>query len=325
MPLHLLGKKSWNVYNRANIERVRRDEAAAAAREEAEEQRQNEYDAARRLAILRGETPPPPPEPAAPEASRDPAPRGDRAPRSGSERRKRKRHGEDDTDFEMRVARERARDRDDDDDDAAAASARKPQGSSDAPLLDARGHIDLFPADAGAKNADAEREAAAARRALEDQYTMRFTNAAGHGADPRRGPWYAVSGEAPAQKTDAFGKPDARRGDRDAARAVASDPLAMMRRGAAKVREVEAERRAANAERERESRALRKEERRAERRRRREGRENDPDELEGFIHVVMMESLTVIVIDITVTESALATASAVGIGTRTMGPLRNDV
>ncbi|CCF31962.1 hypothetical protein CH063_00727, partial [Colletotrichum higginsianum] len=59
MPLHLLGKKSWNVYNADNIARVRRDEAAAKAKEEAEEQRMQEVDAERRLAILRGEAPPP--------------------------------------------------------------------------------------------------------------------------------------------------------------------------------------------------------------------------------------------------------------------------
>ena len=58
MPLHLLGKKSWNVYNHDNIEAVRRDEAAAAARQEARDQVMQEQDALRRTAILRGETPP---------------------------------------------------------------------------------------------------------------------------------------------------------------------------------------------------------------------------------------------------------------------------
>ena len=58
MPLHLLGKKSWNVYNTDNVERVRRDEADARAREEAAEQLMQEQDAERRIALLRGEEPP---------------------------------------------------------------------------------------------------------------------------------------------------------------------------------------------------------------------------------------------------------------------------
>lgn len=52
---HLLGKKSWNVYNQDNIERVRRDEARAKAAEEEAEHRKKDNDAAERLRILRGE------------------------------------------------------------------------------------------------------------------------------------------------------------------------------------------------------------------------------------------------------------------------------
>ena len=37
MPLHLLSKKSWNVYAPDNIARVKRDQAAAQAREEEED------------------------------------------------------------------------------------------------------------------------------------------------------------------------------------------------------------------------------------------------------------------------------------------------
>ncbi|KAG9717065.1 hypothetical protein KCU60_g9544, partial [Aureobasidium melanogenum] len=55
MVLHLLGKKSWNVYNKDNIDRVRRDEAAAQAREQEAERRMDQEDAARRIAILRNE------------------------------------------------------------------------------------------------------------------------------------------------------------------------------------------------------------------------------------------------------------------------------
>ncbi|KAI1095287.1 hypothetical protein F5B19DRAFT_440874 [Rostrohypoxylon terebratum] len=283
MPLHLLGKKSWNVYNPKNIERVRRDEAAAKEREEAEEQRQQEVDAERRLAILRGEVPPPlpPPEPSAVDDTSSRKRDRDEEPRR--ERKKRKRVGEDDTDFELRLARERA--------NAAPKTSDTLVKRSDAPLVDHRGHIDLFPEERSRvpneKNAEAEQEAAKKKREYEDQYTMRFSNAAGK--DGLTGPWYAkggdmkdiVDGNLEAPSKDVWGNEDPRRKEREAARVVANDPLAMMKRGAAKVREVEKERRQLNEERERELKQLRKEERRKERRRKREGKD-DYDDLEGF-------------------------------------------
>ncbi|KAI0007262.1 hypothetical protein F4779DRAFT_519761 [Xylariaceae sp. FL0662B] len=292
MPLHLLGKKSWNVYNPANIERVRRDEAAAKAREEAEEQRQQDADAARRLALLRGEVPPPlpPPSTAADDvaatavADREKRDRGDEWG-GGQQRKKRKRFGEDDTDFEMRVARERT----------AGGPGVVATPSSDAPLVDRRGHIDLFPREelqppkSQQKNEEAEREAASKRREYEDQYTMRFSNAVGKDGLLAAGPWYAKGGgateagaldEAPGR--DVWGNEDPRRKQREAARVVASDPLAAMKRGAAKMREVERERKLVNEERARELKLLRREERRREKRRRRKGGEDDDVGLEGF-------------------------------------------
>lgn len=310
MPLHLLGKKSWNVYNPANIERVKRDEAEAQARAEAEEKRRQGLEAERRLAILRGEIPPAlPASSPAPELAPD-APVGTHRKREhrdgddpaatfrGGERRKRKRFGEDDTDFEMRVARERT-------DAVSTSTIARPnntsQKTSDAPLVDARGHISLFPEGAGGggaaaaaavpeneKNEDAEREAAAKRREFEDQYTMRFFNATGRDTSATAGPWY-VSGrsrdaaesrvEAPGK--DAWGRDDPKRKARDAARVVAGDPLAMMKSGAAKVRDVERERRVLNEEKERELKQLRKEEKRRGKRRRRH-HHGEIDELEGF-------------------------------------------
>ncbi|KAI1084869.1 hypothetical protein F5B20DRAFT_223445 [Whalleya microplaca] len=294
MPLHLLGKKSWNVYNTANIERVRRDEAAAAAREEAEEQRQQDADAARRLALLRGEEPPPlsPPRPTDDDATRSGSGKRDRDEQwtsRGEPRKRRKRAGEDDTDFEVRLARERVA-------SAAGHSDGAVVKSSDAPLVDSAGHIDLFPQGSSTtkdekraphkheKNAEAEKEAAAKRREFEDQYTMRFANAAGRDKDGlvAGGVWYAKGGEVvdahlDAPGKDVWGNEDPRHKDREAKRVVASDPLAMMKRGAARIREVERERRLVNEEKERELKELRREERR---RRRREGGENDG--LEGF-------------------------------------------
>ncbi|KAK4458432.1 hypothetical protein QBC42DRAFT_276732 [Cladorrhinum samala] len=263
MPLHLLGKKSWNVYNADNVARVRRDEAAAKAKEEAEEQRMQEEDAERRLAILRGEVPPPL-EDAPPEEDLA-RPSKDRLPFEG---RKRKRAGEDDTDFEMRVAKERA--------EAGSRATRDlaPRGG-DSSLVDSKGHITLF-AEAQLppeKNEEAEREAAQKQREYMDQYQMRMANAAGRDGQglTKDGPWYAsADGEASTvvPSKNVFGKDDPQRKLREATRLDASDPLAMMKKAAAKVRELDKERKKLNEERERELEALRKEEKRERRRRR---------------------------------------------------------
>lgn len=263
----MLGKKSWNVYNADNIARVRRDEAQAKAVEEAEEQRMQEVDAARRLAILRGEVPPPiedeKPEVAAIEGTtrelrhRDPATR----------KKPRKRAGEDDTDFELRVAREQS--------NASALSidgSRKQ--SSSAPIVDRGGHIDLFGDERSRahaeKNEEAEKEKAKKKREYEDQYTMRFSNAAGKSGHEK--PWYSASDVANAAivPKDVWGNEDPRRKEREAQRTTASDPLAMMKRGAAQVREVNKERKKFHEERNEDMRQMVKEERRRERRDREE-------------------------------------------------------
>ncbi|OHF02407.1 blastn match against entry EMBL [Colletotrichum orchidophilum] len=254
---HLLGKKSWNVYNADNIARVRRDEAAAKAKEEAEEQRMQEVDAERRLAILRGEDPPPlSPTEEAPED--EPISRDRSAGPHARQRTKRKRAGEDDTDFELRIARERA-------DVVQTANGNLRKSTSSAPIVDATGHIDLFGEERKQgrhlKNEEAEKEAAKKKKELEDQYTMRLSNAAGR--DGLVGPWYAASGSKaelaelePAGK-DAFGNDDPGRKKRDAQRIVASDPLAMMKMGASRVREVKKERQKFEAERQKELEQLR--------------------------------------------------------------------
>ncbi|KAH7249421.1 hypothetical protein B0J15DRAFT_497625 [Fusarium solani] len=263
MPLHLLGKKSWNVYNADNIARVRRDEAAAKAAEEAEEQRMQETDAQRRLAILRGEAPPPI-EDAEPSRADEPPAR--ETTHSGSMRRKRKRPGEDDTDFEMRVARER--------DNMAVVSVeseRKP--TSSAPIVDHAGHIDLFGDEKlrahAEKNEEAEKEAKKKKQSYEDQYTMRFSNAAGK--DGALQPWYSQSDAAApdASSKDVWGNQDPKRKERDIKRIVSNDPLAMMKQGASKVRELKQERKRFQEERDEELKQMRREDRHRERRRRR--------------------------------------------------------
>ncbi|KAF4976473.1 hypothetical protein FZEAL_6873 [Fusarium zealandicum] len=223
MPLHLLGKKSWNVYNADNIARVRRDEAAAKAAEEEEEQRMQEIDAQLRLAILRGETPPPI-EDAEPSRSDEPPARGALHP--GSMRRKRKRPDEDDTDFEMRIAKES---------DNMAITKLEParKSTSSAPIVDHAGHIDLLGDEKvrahAEKNEEAEREAKKKKQSYEDQYTMRLVNAPGKDGILR--PWYSQSDAAApdASSKDVWGNQDPKRKERDARRTVSNDPLSMMK------------------------------------------------------------------------------------------------
>ncbi|RFN53347.1 hypothetical protein FIE12Z_2411 [Fusarium flagelliforme] len=265
MPLHLLGKKSWNVYNADNIARVRRDEAAAKAAEEGEEQRMQEIDAQRRLAILRGEEPPPIEEPE-PHRLDEPSVRThDASPRGGT-RRKRKRPGEDDTDFEMRIAREN---------DSSTLIRTEPErkGTSSAPIMDDNGHIDLLGDEKSRahaeKNEEAEKEAKKKKQSYQDQYMMRFTNAAGKDGAMR--PWYSQSDAAApdASSKDVWGNQDPNRKERDAKRIISNDPLAMMKQGASKVRELKQDRKRFQQEREEELKKMRRDERHREKKRRR--------------------------------------------------------
>jgi hypothetical protein len=113
MPLHLLGKKSWNVYNPANIERVKRDEAEARRKAIDEEKRSLQDDASDRFNSLKQQS------------------------FIGSGERKslkRKLPGEDDTDREIRLAGER--------DLPASKRGRSDDGS----IVDSNGHIALVSA-----------------------------------------------------------------------------------------------------------------------------------------------------------------------------------
>ncbi|KAL9129346.1 MAG: hypothetical protein Q9217_002184 [Psora testacea] len=283
MPLHLLGKKSWNVYNAENIARVKRDEAEAAAREEADEQRMQEADAERRLQILRGKHVEPPS--AASDnvdESRERPSRHDEIQREKKRRRGRRRiAGEDDTESDIR-------------ENGAAGSARKAEvrlltkKGREAPLMDQAGHINLFPAegskDRADKNAEVEAEKERKRREYEDQYTMRFSNAAGFKQRVEEKPWYhnlgaKNSGELMVGK-DVWGNEDPRRREREKMRVVQDDPLAMIKKGVAGVKEVEREKKKWKEEKASELRALEKEDRRRERRRRK--RRKEVEELEEF-------------------------------------------
>ncbi|KAE8364742.1 hypothetical protein BDV27DRAFT_128062 [Aspergillus caelatus] len=283
MPLHLLGKKSWNVYNPENIARVRRDEAQAQAREEEQERRMQEVDAERRIQILRGErpsTPPPPPRSPSPISRHD---RKSYAEDTGRSRKRRRLVGENDTDRDIRFARE----------DAQIALAKReelaPARSSDAPLYDSAGHIDLFPSQPShgrtEKNPEAEKESAERQKAYEDQYTMRFSNAAGFRQSVGQKPWYSSSGtEAMAPDSisgkDVWGNEDPMRREREKARIDANDPLAAMKKGVRQLKSVEQERNKWDEERRRELEASELREKHRSRHRRR--RSKSADSLENF-------------------------------------------
>ncbi|KAL4741228.1 hypothetical protein BDV11DRAFT_203665 [Aspergillus similis] len=258
MPLHLLGKKSWNVYNPENIARVRRDEAQAKAQEEEDERRMQEVDAERRIRILRGEAPPTPPPPSQtiPQAERR-----SRADYTGSHRKRRRLAGENDTDRDIRFARE----------DTELALAKREElvharkSENDAPLHDSNGHINLFPAAKSErqveKNPEAVKEAADKKRCYEDQYTMRFSNAAGFRQDVGKNPWYSSSHcdgiitESMSNK-DVWGNEDPLRKEREKARINLNDPLAAMKKGIRQLKSVEEQRKKWNQERSRELDAL---------------------------------------------------------------------
>ncbi|KAA8631244.1 hypothetical protein SMACR_08260 [Sordaria macrospora] len=277
MPLHLLGKKSWNVYNTDNVARVRRDEAEARAREEAEEQRMQQVDAERRLAILRGEVPPSLEEPvSSADPSNDPGRRRHRERDLLAGGRKRKRAGEDDTDFEMRVARERAMVGANAASELSGPVVNSASSTTAASLVDSKGHITLFAEEElklAEKGEDLETEAAKRKREEAEQHQVRFTSAAGRDSEgllAKNGPWYATpDGDVAAlvPSKNVFGKEDPGRKAREVERLSASDPLAMMKRGAKMVREINKERERENEERERVLRELGREERRREKRR----------------------------------------------------------
>ncbi|KAF2274649.1 uncharacterized protein EI97DRAFT_459931 [Westerdykella ornata] len=280
MPLHLLGKKSWNVYNAANIARVKADEAAAAAREAAEEQRMQELDAERRAAILRGRTPPPLPADVADQERK--ARRTERG-RDGHDRKRRRLAGEDDTDRDIRLAQSMTGPKDDG--DLSVLKLRKPE--NEAPLTDHAGNINLFPVDVKEavrreKNAEAEKEKSKKEQAFEDQYTMRLANAAGKGSSGQ--PWY-LNGNAAARSDkdegpdrslqvpgfsdkDVWGNEDPGRKERQKARIASSDPLAFMNQAQIQLKKSREDRKKWAEERERELRELRAAQERDERRHR---------------------------------------------------------
>lgn len=287
---HLLGKKSWNVYNPENIARVKRDEARAKAQEEEDERRMQEVDAERRIKILRGERPPTPPPPPSSLTSREKPTRSDRSHTddAGRYRKRRRLAGEDDTDRDIRLAREdvaqATAQR-----DALTLSSRRDDKIAQAPILDSAGHVNLFPESAHRKtekNTEAEAEAKRQRQSYEDQYTMRFSNAEGFKRDAGRQPWYSSGSQSVAApdampEKNVWGNEDPMRKERERARMDASDPLAAMKRGVRQLKATEQERKRWNDEKRKELEALKAEDFRSSQAHRRR-RSKSADSLDNF-------------------------------------------
>ncbi|RKF55332.1 putative homocitrate synthase, partial [Erysiphe neolycopersici] len=272
---HLLGKKSWNVYNKSNIEIVRRDEAIAKAAEEAEEERMQALDAERRMQILRGE------EPTAiasfdlatTSTSVSSSRQQHHSERPFREKKLRKKVGENDTEYEMRVACQKA-------EEAAAARDKSSLTSSMMIPHNISGQRNILQ-----KNAEAEKEVAKKKREYEDQYTMRFSNAAGFKQNPGDSPWYSKSDRLETRhekdfacSKDVWGNDDPGRLQRENMRMVSNDPLVMMKAGASKVRELDREKKKKLRARENNRRYLDKDDKKS-RRRKRDVRVNDDSDI----------------------------------------------
>jgi hypothetical protein len=268
---------------------VQRDEAQAKAREEEDERLMQEVDADRRIKLLRGELPPtpPPPPPSHPSSEPGTLPARNTSDGIGNFRKRRRVAGENDTDRDIRHAREDAAQAFAKREELVLASRKTGTSTAEAPILDSAGHINLFPSASATsdKNPEAEAEAARKKRSYEDQYTMRFSNAAGFKETIGRKPWYSSTGQdlmAPGsvQDKDVWGNEDPRRKERTQARMGASDPLAAMKRGVRQLKTSEQDRRRWNDEKRREVDAMKADE--AKQSRRRRMRSASMDNLDGF-------------------------------------------
>ena len=153
-------------------------------------------------------------------------------------------------------------------------------------MTDKHGHINLFPESDTRKakeNAEVAAEAKRKQQDLEDQYTMRFSNAAGKHIGSSK-PWYSEPAQDdmlnPAMSKNIWGKDDPRRPEREKKRMDANDPLAAIKRGVKQLREADKHRQEWREQRERD---LNEVERLAKaHKNRKKRRKSDEDSLEGF-------------------------------------------
>lgn len=250
-----------------------------------------EVDAQRRIQILRGERPSTPPPPPPSHSPSDPIDKQERKSidDAGRYRKRRRLAGEDDTDRDIRFAREDAAQAGSKRDELVLASRRNKE-SAEAPLLDSAGHINLFPQQGpnkkAEKNKEAEAETEKEKRSYEDQYTMRFSNAAGFKESVNRQPWYSSNGQAVAVPEampgkNVWGNEDPLRREREIARMNSNDPLAAMKRGVQQLKATEQDRKRWNEEKQKELDSLQSENKHRHRHHRRR-RSKSADTLEGF-------------------------------------------
>ena len=158
------------------------------------------------------------------------------------DQKRRRRAGEDDTDRDIRYAKEIQS-------QIHEASTRQSHKSSaNFPLHDTNGHINLFPEEKSRKsssrnsrNPEAEQEKAKKSRELEDQYTMRFSNATGFKDAVDKPQWYhskfVVDGGHETPSKNVWRDEDPQRRHREQNRMSADDPLASIQRGVKGVRQ----------------------------------------------------------------------------------------
>ena len=143
------------------------------------------------------------------------------------------------------------------------------------PITDRKGHIQLFAPEKGrrdGKNEEAEAESKRKERELEDQYTMRFSNAAGFKKGFKDAPWHTKDSSAgdPARYSgteivtervaeEVMDEKYEGRKKRDAVRMSAADPMSIMKTAQVKIKQVEMEREDFKREREKELEILKRE------------------------------------------------------------------
>jgi hypothetical protein len=256
---HLLGKKSWNVYNQENIERVRRDEARAEAEAIREERSKQDVESERRLAVLRS---------------------GQSEVTSGQGTG---------TSDQNTVSESAKQHRWPEDDDHSATSKpdharRKPSGHN----TSLRTFNDSSQSEAGGTRGS-RNASSSTRDAGSESYNhgMRLSDAPGYGTSGHQ-PWYntaPIEGKYPSVDIgkDVWGNEDPRRKEREQQRVDSNDPLAAMKRGVRQLRKAEADRDEWKAQRERdlnEVEELARKEHKHRRHRRR--RSSDDESLENF-------------------------------------------